>query len=328
MPWPTLNDYAEAIQNPPLCFGGPWGHEELRHCQVAFNTTLGQPQLWPGASGVVFKLSSPPSGTTWAVKCFTRKIDNLAGRYQIVSDHLQKARLPFTVSFTHLDKGILINAPHGPEWYPALKMDWVEGLSLNDVVAANLDKPAILAQLGVMWIKMARLLRQADIGHGDLQHGNVMLVKQANGNWALKLVDYDGMYVPGLEQAPSGELGHPNYQHPKRCNPFSLDIDRFSHLTIYTALRALAFRGPQCDGDGPQLWQEWDNRDNVLFRAEDFANPADSRLFQVLCQHSDDDVRALAGHLYLAAVGSIEYVPALDDVLIAQGQSVLPLSAH
>ena len=49
------------------------------------------------------------------------------------------------------------------------------------------------------------VLRSADVGHGDLQHGNIMLVPVPEKNaHALRLIDYDGMYVPSLADKPPG----------------------------------------------------------------------------------------------------------------------------
>ena len=95
-------------------------------------------------------------------------------------------------------------------------MEWVEGQTLNRFVEESLEKPKMLRQLLELWPKLASRLREAGIAHADLQHGNVLLVPAADGKLALKLIDYDGMYVPTLAGTPSGELGHPNYQHPDR----------------------------------------------------------------------------------------------------------------
>jgi hypothetical protein len=57
---------------------------------------------------------------------------------------------------------------------------------------------------------------------------------------ALKLIDYDGMWVPALAGTRSGEVGHPSYQHPQRLRegPYNIDVDRFPLLLVATALRA------------------------------------------------------------------------------------------
>ena len=97
------------------------------------------------------------------------------------------------------------------QWYPILKMGWVEGEPLNLYVEKNLTHASLLRDLDREFAKMVRDLRRFFIAHGDLQHGNVLVV-----NGKLKLVDYDGMFVPDLDGLPSHELGHPNYQHPAR----------------------------------------------------------------------------------------------------------------
>ncbi len=59
------------------------------------------------------------------------------------------------------------------------------------------------------------------------------------------LVDYDGMYVPALADQPSGELGHPAYQHTQRLRDeiYSAAVDRFSQLAIYCAIHGLIAGG-------------------------------------------------------------------------------------
>jgi hypothetical protein len=61
------------------------------------------------------------------------------------------------------------------------------------------------------WIRLSLELRGADLAHGDLQHGNVLLMPGSRStSLAFKLIDYDGMFVPALADQPSGEVGHPN----------------------------------------------------------------------------------------------------------------------
>ena len=61
-----------------------------------------------------------------------------------------------------------------------------------------------------------------------------------DGVLSVKLIDYDGMWVPALARARSGEKGHADFQHPQRLHEatWSPAVDRFPHLVIYTALRA------------------------------------------------------------------------------------------
>jgi hypothetical protein len=62
---------------------------------------------------------------------------------------------------------------------------------------------------------------------------------------AVKLVDYDGMWVPGLADRPAGEVGHPAYQHPQRLaeGTYRREVDHFPLLPIATALDCLRVGG-------------------------------------------------------------------------------------
>src|SRR5262249_8962933 len=149
-----------------------------------------------------------------AVKCFTREIPGLRERYVEISNYLNQVSLPFMVDFSFLQQGIRV---HG-QWYPILKMHWVEGFTLNEFVKKQLDKPQTLDVLCQLWVKLSGRLRDANLAHCDLQHGNVLLVPgRREGALALKLVDYDGMCVPALSLLKSIEVGHPSFQHPQRA---------------------------------------------------------------------------------------------------------------
>jgi formylglycine-generating enzyme required for sulfatase activity len=300
MPWPMSQDYNEAIQDPATCFLD----FDLKHGQAAVNA-MGLPLPCSGNFADVYQVRCP-DGRSWAVKCFTRHVPGLRDRYAEISRHLGTAALPFMVELKFLERGIRIQG----QWYPALKMRWVEGLALNDFVRQQLDKPDVLLALAQIWAKMAAKLREARLAHGDLQHGNVLLVRDAKaGMLLLTLVDYDGMCVPALQGSKSGELGHPNYQHPQRLREGSwgLELDRFSHVVIYTALRALAV-------GGRPLWDRYDNGDNLLFKQADFESPGRSPLFAELLRMDDPEVHRLAMALIDAARLPMDRTPLLERV--------------
>jgi hypothetical protein len=311
MAWPQATDYNAAVQAPALCFGDP----DLRQGQVA-GDLFGLPRPHAGNFADVYQVQGA-DGAAWAVKCFTRPVENLRQRYQAISDHLRQEPRPFMVEFVYLEEGIRVCG----QWYPVLKMKWVEGLRLNEFVAQHLDKPAVLERLAQMWVRLSQELRAARMGHGDLQHGNVLLVPGSKASLlALKLIDYDGMFVPALAEQPSSELGHPNYQHPQRLagGQYGAEVDRFAHLVVYTALRCL------CAG-GAALWERHDSGENLLFREDDFRNPANSQLWPDLGALEDAEARALAGHLLLASQGPALAVPTLDELIGPFG--LRPLSA-
>ncbi len=300
MTWPTATDYHEAVQN----LGVSVGDEELRAGQLATNS-LGLPMLWSGNFADVYKIYCPATNNTWALKCFTREVSGLRERYREIAAHLDRAQLPFTVDFQYLEQGIRA----GSRWFPALKMRWVEGLTLDRFVEEHVNRPRMLKQLLGLWVKMADRLRDAEVAHTDLQHGNVLLVPMSGGRLALQLIDYDGMHVPALAGTRSGELGHPAFQHPQRLQKgiYNAEVDRFSHLAIFCAIRCLTV-------GRKKLWEQFNNEDNLLFRESDFRDPGTSEAFHTLWRLPNAKCRALVGHLALACRKPLEEVPLLTEL--------------
>ncbi|HBI46073.1 MAG TPA: hypothetical protein DDY78_24940, partial [Planctomycetales bacterium] len=300
MPWPLSQDYNEAIQSPATNFTDA----DLQKGETVANA-LGIPMPCSGNFADVYQVRCP-DGSRWAVKCFTREAPGLRERYQEISSWLRKAKLPFTVDFSYLEQGIRIAG----KWHPILKMQWVEGLTLNQFVAQYLDKPAMLEALLQLWAKMGKYLRAAQVGHCDLQHGNVLLVPGSTPNaLALKLIDYDGMWIPSLAKTKSGEVGHANFQHPRRLREgtYSLEVDRFPLLLVATAMRAL-----KAD---KSLWAKYDNGDNLLFKESDLVAPGQSALFEELASLPDPGLVMLAAQVRAALKGSLESAALLEDVM-------------
>ncbi|HTU21904.1 MAG TPA: hypothetical protein VMG10_27950 [Gemmataceae bacterium] len=313
MSWPLSQDYNEAIQDPRNSFSDA----ELKTGEAVANA-LGIPMPRSGNFADVYEVRCR-SGTRWAVKCFTREVFGLRERYAEIGKYLRLAKLPFMVDFQYLEQGIRVRG----QWYPILKMQWVEGFLLNEFVRDNLDKKPILQALGQIWLKMARRLRESYIAHCDLQHGNVLFVPGSTASsLAVKLIDYDGMCVPSLVGTKSGEVGHPAYQHPERLRTGAYDqeVDRFSLLLIATSLRCLSI-------GGRSLWERYDTGDNLLFRQSDLQAPARSPLFQELLAINDPQARELVNTLFRACQGPLDAVPLLTDLLPELQTSVTPKPA-
>src|SRR5665213_1079652 len=300
MSWPLSQDCNEAIQSPATNFADI----DLKKGQAVANA-LGLPIPYSGNFADVYEVRCP-DGSRWAVKCFTREVPGLRERYQEISAWLRKAKLPFTVDFRYLEQGVRV----GGKWYPVLKMEWVEGLTLRQFVTQYLDKPAMLEVLLQLWAKMGKYLRAAHIGHCDLQHGNVLLVPGSTPNaLALKLIDYDGMWIPPLAKSKSGEVGHANYQHPQRLREgtYSLEVDRFPLLLAATAMRAL-----KAD---KSLWTKYDNGDNLLLKESDLAAPGQSALFEELASLPDPGLVMLAAQVRAALKGPLESAALLENAM-------------
>ena len=299
MPYPAPGEYQEAVQFPQTAFGDP-----ALQAATPDVGALGLPVAITGAFAVVFSLRGRTE--RWAVKGFLTEVRDQAARYEAISEALAALGLPYTVLFDYQARGFLV----GGRAVPLLKMDWVEGEGLNRFARRHLDRPDVLRDLAARWADLLARLDAAGIAHGDLQHGNVLV---AAGGGALRLVDYDTMYVPALKGRLSPEVGHRNYQHPDRSErDFGPYLDRFSGLAIYTALRALAVR--------PALWARYDTGENLLFRAADFYDPAASALFAELADLPD--VRLLAEALRHACFAEPDVVPTLAEVIAGDAVEV------
>lgn len=301
MKWPLSQDYNEAIQNPATSFADPL----LRHGAPVTNS-LGIPVPRSGNFADVYPFRDS-RGRLWALKCFTRPVSGLHERYAALDRHLSQVNLPFIVGFRFHQQGIRI---HG-QWFPLLQMDWVEGLTLDEFIRRYGASPSNLEALFLMWVRLCRRLRQADIAHGDLQHGNVLLVPSRQmSRLELKLIDYDGMWVPELARRQPGEIGHPHYQHPTRADGlYGPDLDRFPHLVIATSLRALIVRGME-------LWHRYDTGEHLLISRRDFLEPQHSNLVAELWKCDDPILTPLLGRLLMSARRSMSETPWLDHLMV------------
>lgn len=292
MSWPLPNDYNETIQHPPNAFDD----SALRSCLPECNQ-LGLPKPRSGAFAVAYKLQSRPRN--WAVKCFTRQPpQDSEQRYAAIGAYLSKQRCPYILDFTYLQRGIRVQG----QWYPIVKMEWAEGDPLHIYVQKNLGNPRALTNLALQWVEMISVLQRAHIAHGDLQHGNVLVV-----NSTLKLVDYDGMFVPALAGKHSAELGQPNYQHPQRSElDFGPYLDNFSAWVIYVSLVALSIY--------PNLWQAYGGGDDcLLFRKHDFEDPDHSPLMRALRHSGNQQLRDLVECFKIALYSPPSDTPGFDN---------------
>lgn len=293
MPWPTPQDYNEAVQNPQFAFSD----SDLRVGQPELNQ-LGLPRPRSGSFACVYKMQS--GARFWAARCFLREVPDIQRRYDAISECLRSAELPYTVPFTYISIGIKVRA----RAYPLLKMEWIQGESLNTFVGRTLSYPATLLSLAKVWLQVLADLKALNVAHGDLQHDNILVV----GN-QLRLIDYDGMFVPALAGSQSNELGHRNYQLPSRSTwDYGPYLDNFSGWVIYVSLAALAVH--------PELWRKYRGGDQCLiFRKEDFVNPGSSGILRDLRSSHNEQLRFLVDLFTSLFFLSPQDVPALDGNL-------------
>ena len=176
---------------------------------------------------------------------------------------------------------------------------------INDFVSKNLNNPKLLGDLQRKLIVVSSDLEKNGIGHGDLQCGNI-IITQGSSDFNVRLIDYDGMYVPNMPFSRSIERGRSEFQHPRRTfSNFDHKIDRFSFWVFITALEAIKI--------DRTLWKEvmqggFNTLDNFLFTIQDFKNPYQSPLFNRLSELKSPSLNYYIKHLIANCIGPVSSV--------------------
>jgi len=262
--YPSIDTYKEAFQNLSTSFVDP----EIKTGIVSTNK-MGLPIILSGNFALTINISLN-SGKNCAVRCLHRYVPDIESRYAAISKCLSNIQEYF-VSFEFQNNGVKIDNCY----YPVIKMDWAEGITLGHYIEQNYSKPQRLKWLRKEFLDLYDFLKRNNIAHGDLQNGNILINSQG-----IKLVDYDGMYVPGMNLNKSNEIGHPDFQHPERKNSnFNSSLDEFSFMVLDLSLCALTKK--------PELFPRYSAQENIIFKKEDFLYPDSSILFRELQTISD-----------------------------------------
>ena len=293
MSYPSFEEYTDALRLPPAAiFQDPL----LAGGSVRRNSA-GVPFARSGNFALTYEVTV--NGSRYAVRCFHKESDSLERRYEAISRKLASIASPWFMDFDFQPEGIRTESGQ----FPIVRMQWANGCSLAQYISEHRDEPHTLLQLRETLRELARNLQAHDIAHGDIQPGNIIVQSATE----LRLVDYDGMFVPELEPWGSTELGQRNFQHPGRSwLHYDERLDRFSFAVLDVALEALAMQ--------PALWElTGSDEAGIVLRASDFLDPTSSTAFGVLAEL--DGVAVRARQLAAVCRSPFERVPALDDFL-------------
>jgi hypothetical protein len=273
---PTLQDYDLAVDNlaisaldPELAEGSP---ERDGNGLVAY--TGGVSRVYPVRVG----------DRTGALRCWHKQLDRQSIRYRHLMQLFNEVQLPYFTKVRYIESGLRIRS----DAFPVVWMEWIHAPPLNLFLDANANNRAALGQVSELFVELVADLHRHRIAHGDLQDGNILVMGQENA-FALRLVDYDTMYVPTLGTWANDATVVRDFQHPHRSRVphLSLTDDYFSELVIFLSLRAIA--------EDESLWKVGSER-RLLFSESDFADPDASEMFARLWRMSPE-VRRLAVRL-------------------------------
>jgi hypothetical protein len=291
MSYPQITDYQEAVQHPAQAFIDP----DLKQGAVAENN-LGLPLVMSGGFALTYAVTTPRRKC--AVRCFHREIPAIQQKYDATSRKLRSLAIGCFVDFDFQQSGISVRQ----QVFPIVRMDWVEGDTLGIWLDKNFNNPRALEKARADFAAIARFLEREGIAHGDIQNGNVMV---ANGE--IKLIDYDGMFVPGMHPGNGSETGHRHFQHPgRRVSNFGPGMDRFSFIALDLSLRALV--------EDKSLYSKFrEGGETIIFKANDFADPQNSEIFRRLL--AMPKLKAQASSFAAICEASLAAVPTLDEFL-------------
>jgi hypothetical protein len=305
MAYPQITDYQEAVQHPAHAFIDP----DLKQGAVAENN-LGLPLVMSGGFALTYAVTTPKRKC--AVRCFHREIPAIQQKYDATSKKLRSLAIGCFVDFDFQQSGITVRQ----KVFPIVRMDWVEGDTLGVWLDKNFNNPRAIDKARGDFVAIARFLEREGIAHGDIQNGNVMV---ANGE--IKLIDYDGMFVPGMKPGNGSETGHRHFQHPgRRVSSFGPGMDRFSFIALDLSLRALV-------ADKSLYPKFREGGETIIFKANDFADPQNSEIFRRLL--AMPKLKEQARGFAAICVAPLEAVPTLDEFLAGKNipAAKAPISA-
>lgn len=220
-----------------------------------------------GSFAVTFRASD--GNKDFAIRCFNVPNYEIINRYSSIVSHLNQVNESWKVDIEYYNDEILV----GNSYFPIIKMDWVSGLQLNEFIGRHLSNNNILTTIQEKLVELSESLERSQVGHGDLQSSN-LIVWESNEDITLKLIDYDGMYVPAFRGRTilKSIFLHPNFDNIE----FNERIDRFSIWLLLTAIEALKY--------DKALWNSplengFNNGDNILFEPGMLADFARTGLY-------------------------------------------------
>jgi hypothetical protein len=269
MEWPEPKEYDQALLQRATTFSDP----AIKTGKLVEDGTGPIRLNGSGKYVCVYRVDN------WVIRCFTQKPPaDLVERYRAIIPYLNLYSGDLSCLVPHQwVEGVRVNN----QIFPYVKVPFIHGSqTLGDFLAENYRDRQAVKMVADLYSGMMNQLEARQTAHGDLDITNILVCGQYP-HLLLKLIDYDGMYVPTLPPAMTAlaDLGHANFQ-PVRpgIRKFGPEMDRFSSLIIYLSLVAIA--------DDPTLWEACgaNDTDRLLLGVDDFERLGLSPNFQRLYQ--------------------------------------------
>ena len=166
---PSLEEYLSASQqNTTILFKDI----ELKEGILETNA-LGLPRIRSGNFAIILKVTV--NSRRFAIRCFLHMPDDVRDRYEKISGALaidsSDNNADYFAKFRFFSEGINVDG----SWYPLIKMEWVNGLTLGEFINENYNDKNSLLELREKLKNLQRFLSIKKISHGDIQPGNIII---------------------------------------------------------------------------------------------------------------------------------------------------------
>ncbi len=258
-----------------------------------------------GGFCLAFPMVSNDNGSKLCYRIWYQNVQNQQNAERIVKN-LRRIDLPYFVQCRYIPDAIKVEG----EILSGLKMDWIEGETLDKYLYNNCDRPEKLKKLASDFLTMCKDLNDNCIVHGDLSNANILVTSTGK----LRLIDYDSLYLPRIERDIKQTTGGlPAFQHPQRiANPdryMGENDDYFSQQVIYLSLLAIAKKPTLVDLIGEE---------ELLFSGYDFQNDSNfvnSRGYKEIVKLKDQLINRLLDELCNAVSVSLSRVRSVCEII-------------
>lgn len=277
----------DALKHPAQCF--PSRLASLRAGKVQ-RFDDGRLALHAGGFGYTARFDTG-EGKQVALKFFKKSIDlRRATRYRIINGYLAQKHPAWYIPVSYQHRAVRV----GRESIDCLVMPWREGTDLvtyiTEIRCARHRLVSLAAEMWWLFVEM----QTRRVALRDMWPGNIRVNKAGH----VFLLDYDTLFVPGLERLAPSEPGMLAYQCPSRpTEAFGPEASTFASWLVYGTVLALLI--------DPHLWlvARPNGSEDLLFTAADFTFDQPSLALNALSSHPSRDARSLSVMLKRALRG-------------------------
>lgn len=285
MNYPLISDYVSAILSAEENF------DKLSNFRPELDDN-GNPVMSSGNFAVVFKMKDINTGKLYAIKCFTKEQEGREEAYRQITEELEMIQSTYLAKVVYYDKELFVDSNNSNDTeFPVLLMDWQNGVTLDRYIRLNIENKHALELLAYNFSRLAMWLLPQPFAHGDLKPDNILV----HDDGSLTLVDYDGMYVPAMQNQKSRELGSLDFRHPLRTeDDFNEHIDDFPAISILLSLCLIA--------NDASLHDKYGAPDRLLFSENDYRDLSSCKLIKEVFPSKNPGINTLAGLFVIACV--------------------------